>query len=459
MNLPPRTILLGGLLLGTACSDRTPAEPPPPSVPPPTPSLAPTIRLVDLPAADTLARRGIEIGAVVTTHGATNALHRLDMLIDSGTTAERVVTTYDSFTRPAPEFGYALWARNLGNGRHTFVVRATDDSGRVGTTRFTRVFQVPDAAYTVAELLAPDGGDAWALGIGPTGAVVGRTLDARTSTGPQRALRWARPGTAEILPAPDGGSATAIRIDAAGNVLGAVGGCTRIWRADGSVLTPSPAGSGRCYFSADLTETGVALLYSDRGDEVFVDLPSGSITEVPPVRTERTIFTAQALNDRRQTIGVRMVDSYSWPLTSWTNTVAVPDVAYRPCEGCLGHPVRHIALALGNDGVFLAATAEPDLVLQPLAGGRGLRLDSYVGATMYGAMNRSGALVAALDAKDSTLYTFRTRDRAITRVRLADGGWKFDGIGAVNDRGQIAAHAVHVPSGRTRAVLVTPATP
>ncbi|MBV9880999.1 MAG: hypothetical protein JO180_10915 [Gemmatirosa sp.] len=442
-----RAWIAGAIALAAACHDPAPAEPLPVL------SLAPTIDLLDVPTADSLPRRGLELTLRVTAHSATHDLRSLTLTTDPGT-PDSVTRQVLPFLGPGrdPSAPLTLWAAPLAPGRHTFAVRAVDDSGRVATSSFSRVLHVPDAAYALAELPSPLGGDAAATGLNAAGVVVGSYVDAAQR---QRALRWTTPATPAELPAPGTVDAYARRVNAAGDVLGAIDRRAVVWRADGALLRfPGTLDADTalcCRAPIDLSDSRVAFATWSGISAVLLDVPTGTARDLGEPRGA----TGVALDDLGRTVGYAMTGMYSSGAVSWTGDVRLTRPSLRLCPECLGHPDNQFPVALGDNGSVLSRMTGQQLVYGD-ATTPALSLDSYVGPTNVGVMDRAGANVVALIPGDSALYVFHVADRSMTRVAPTEPGWRFDALGAVNDRGQIAAHAVHAPSGRRRAVLLTP---
>ncbi len=111
--------------------------------------------------------------------------------------------------------GQTLVAVVPGPGRHTLTVAVVDSAGRSVSASATRVFALPEVAYTATAL--PDlGGGANAVHVNPAGDVAGWVSDAG---GAQQPAGW-KAGTLTALPLPPGTSgAVARRVNTAGDVL------------------------------------------------------------------------------------------------------------------------------------------------------------------------------------------------------------------------------------------------
>jgi hypothetical protein len=316
------------------------------------------------------------------------------------------------------------------------------------------------------------------VGTGPAGA---SPLAVRAL---QRPALWSR-GALTLLAA-EGTAAAATRINAAGDVLLQLAASDRpgygqgtsvaVRRADGTLLRVGPvrydyadlvvnpnAFAVCCDVAGDLTDSRQVLASNASAAtwpvSVRYDVATGAPVDTAPARYFR-------MNDRGQRLGGEQVGfSYATNLLSaagftpppypapdaWWRTrcyPAAPSAAYR----------WSTAVDLDDAARAVVRVSCPSTYFVFLAASGSVWLDELLGPVVSAHLAPRGGLVAALDSAGA-LYLWRADTRRVDQVRLPDGRWRVDSLGAVSAQGAIAAHGVNASTGRAAALLLTPAAP
>jgi len=439
----------------------------------------PHVSLYELAPSDTLWQRSLLLSAIQS--GGTRPIVSLALVVDVGTSAQHV----DAL---APHDGVplvTLWLDTTLVGRHTITVRATDDSGHVNDTTFTRVFVTPDAPYTVTALPGL-GGETIANDVNSRGVAAGWSVTADSLAHP---VVW-EGGVLRQLPTAGGEPARAIHVNEGGDVLGEsmlwsqdstnYGLHPRVWRADGSVIPLGPIAAPVrletytgdsitvtytcCTRAGDLNDRGQAVGFTDGGLVALLDLAGGGFVTLGSGFYE---FGLNSVNDQGQAAGYYYFDEYqSAPLV-----LAAPGAArVRLAEPTRMPPTllacRHScfvgAVRVGDAGEALVSSSGfrrdgvEEYPVFTFPDGRAVELTQMFGPDIVSPrMSRRGMLVSAIDGRDSTLWLWRGAEGRTVRVAAPDG-WKFVSVGGVAPNGVLTAQARNVATGWSGAVLLTP---
>ncbi|GJG87846.1 hypothetical protein tb265_30270 [Gemmatimonadetes bacterium T265] len=255
------------------------------------------------------------------------------------------------------------------------------------------------------------------------------------------------------------------------NVFGQSGPYVRVRRADGATLdlglmayTYSTSDGGTvsvpscCGIGADLSDTRLAVARSYSYDAYGYKSLTFDVTR--GVRVDSTAGQLVALNNAGQSVeAVTDASGLYWSTylvphgftpADLPNTLAASD-----CDRGIGRYSTFVPVDL-DESANLIASYCGNLVWVPPSGGTSRWLDRLVGASRAVHLSRTGQIVASLDPTGA-IYLWRPATGRTTRVQTAGTSWTIDSLAAVNGSGQIAAHGVDRSTGRTAALLLTPA--
>jgi len=314
-------------------------------------------------------------------------------------------------------------------------------------------------AYDVVSLGTLGGGASRALGLNERGEVVG---EAQTASGAWRAFLWRDGGMVELrVP---GGSSRAVAVNGSGTVVG--------------VFRPG----------SDTTGSARPFLWS-----------AGSVTQLAPSHPADHVY-ATDINDRGQVVGYSATSCASCPFRSTGSALLWEDGEMKDLGSFGGQ--QGIATAIDELG-RIAGGVQPQDSAVLLAGGITHRIFPGIARAMSGAGHvvgdarmtnplkkfffiwRDGATypmsifpwddvrVAGVDAdgKVAGLLVYggatapppevvvRQPNSSLPLLRelLAPGTpWRVEGIGGMNDRGEMAGWGRHVDGGEVQALLLKP---
>lgn len=427
---------------------------------------------VESTPGDTAAQLAVSVSAARSDSAV---LRELRVYVDSARRPTPVATEAAHYS----VFVLGAVAPLGGPGAHTVTVAVTDTAGRTLSASFTRTVVLDSVAYTAAAL--PDlGAGATPAFIHPSGTVAGAVT---TPDGRERPAVW-RDGQLRVLPVTDSLDATAQRVNAAGDVLlqyrsrsvaDTAFVFVRVLRADGALFpigpwlwTPPPLGTNTyptqrvcCSTAGDLNDArravasygGVsAFMYSGAGSVVF-DVAAGQ-----PADTVRS--TLAFINGASQIVGAQstggLYNTTYLVARGFTPAGLPPQSPASVCDW-VGRYSTTVPLGLDDAGNVLARwCGNPAL----LSSAGSVWLDRYLGTGLTTLrLSQQGGVVAAFDSTAGSLLVWRASTRRAARVVVAGGGWRVVGLAGVTPGGVIAARAVGQATGRTAALLLTPAAP
>lgn len=448
--------LIGTLAAIAACSDPTDAGP-----------RRFAIRIGDAGVGTTAEDRGVAVE--ITLVDSTTAPSRIAVTVAdaAGVPLDSVVSPYGEGSSAWVPFRSVVY---LGpEGRFTVTATVRDTAGRTERSTAVRTVRLAGERYAVRAL--PDlGADANALWIDSVGTVAGWV---GAPGGGKRPAVW-RGEALHVVPATDSVDVVATRVNAAGDVLLQLAPwravaphlAARVRTADGREIPlgpiVAPAWDGRplpfcCSRAADLTESRLAL-GAEQSPQFSYDFVS-VVRDLSTGRVDTTRDARRLVNARRQALAAVVLGSGPYQSLGIIPTglalPRLPDGLVRTqgwtCDR-LSRSTETKPVDLDEDGnVLVDYCGYPAYLGQD---GRRVWLDRPLGRVRAARLARRGGLVAAVDA-DGGLLLWRATTGQVTRVQ-ADGAWRFDSLGTVNWRGEIAAHGVERVTGRTAALLLTP---
>lgn len=452
-------VALGGLTLGTACSDSTAPAPPSPHL----------LLSLEVPPSDSLAQLAVSI-TVARSDSA--VLRDVRIYVDSGAGAAPSSAT----TFCCNGTGNVFWSVVAlpGPGRHTVTVVGVDTLGRALSASVAWTVRLSDEPYVVTAL--PDSGHGGGTRfIHANGTVTGWIGG---QDGRQRAALW-RGALLTVLATPDSFSATATRVNATGDVLLELqplassttsGDLVRVRRADGMTLVVGPTtfsypttnGSVYsyavcCTIGADLTDTRLAVgatnLVNPGGSKsVVLDVARGIVTDSAAGRLAGLNDAGQSIESVTDASGLyRSTDLISHGF----KTAGLPDAQVASVCDEAGRFSSVTPIDFDESANVLASFCANPFWLPP-AGGTSRWLDRVVGRSKAIHLSRTGQIIASLDSV-GTIYLWRPATNRTTHMQIAGNAWQIDSLAAVNEKGQIAAHGVERATGRAAALLLTPA--